>query len=1191
MTEIVGLRFVVQGEDQVIRALREYQKTKENLTRALEQTLNAFDKGERRLQRFAKELDIGRLPAGTYNKVLDEMARKLSKLSGISAAKAREEIERFNKALKAEQAEQAKQAYDKFVASFDRTYRAALKLAQAQEIVKRAVEAGVVSAGEGAAVLEQYAARLESTASSAELLRKQQQRIAEAYNKLAGAVDEGVRKAQEFARAQETVRKAVEAGIITEEEGAETLRKLKEKLDGTARSAEALAREKERLARAFNPVLVAQLTFERRQADLKRALELGILTMDQYEAKLNEMRMAFSQIGGDALKAKHFVNQFGDVVHLAGQKTNKYGLVIQQVGYQVSDFFVQVQSGTNVFVAFGQQATQLLGLIPGVIGAVSGISVSIATMILAFWSRSRAATEQAKKLEEAYNGVGSALRRIESADITSPAREFLFIAQQTRKEFENILGLIERAGTRDLQRGLQDAVKPFESALEAWDRSIQRAIERWVNRSGLVPGLGALGSVDAETRAAVLAGVSRVRAAVEAIPPEGVDTLGLESYRQLLAVVSSLKRIQGETREELQRTFVVELKRLEAMRLLTPEVETLLAKLAEELGFTETINELLRQRTDLYRQEQEAIQKRVDALKEPLSKLIDETNTRSRLLELVQSGLTFSEAETQLARERELAELKVLAAKGRSIALDAALTAQERAMGAAIERRAQLAIEQLEAAERLKQLEQDRLKLIEWQNETTKLLEQQLAALVAQNAERSRLLQLLAEGNTLERARAIYAEEARQAELDRIEAMAQAVLESANATDEMRAIARATLEATAAARGLSMVFSDVAAQVYEIPEALRQALALISAMQGRLRSEMFESVERGATLAALRAGASIEDARLRGEIARIRAESAERIGLLLKGGEGMNSPLVRLERQQTEQLIQNAIRASQENAEISALIAAQRGGGGGGGGGTVQTLADIVAGLEEQIVREQELLRLSERQRIERELYYQIVDQLRRQGVVYSDEAVRQAAAILAAQKQITEEIRRQQQMTEWLANSFTDLWMGALQGADAFRQALANILRQLAQMLANAAFKSILTGTGFGQGLAGALSVLVTPSAKGNVFLGGNVVPFATGGVIGSPILFPMQGGRVGLMGEAGPEAIMPLRRGRDGRLGVAAQSAVALDVRVSVDDDGRLQAYVRNVSRDTLREATPAIVRTSVAATYRANSERRMR
>ena len=57
---------------------------------------------------------------------------------------------------------------------------------------------------------------------------------------------------------------------------------------------------------------------------------------------------------------------------------------------------------------------------------------------------------------------------------------------------------------------------------------------------------------------------------------------------------------------------------------------------------------------------------------------------------------------------------------------------------------------------------------------------------------------------------------------------------------------------------------------------------------------------------------------------------------------------------------------------------------------------------------------------------------------------------------------------------------------------------------------------------------------ADGGVIQGGSIKPYAKGGVVAAPTLFPMAGGDIGLMGEAGPEAIMPLKRGSDGRLGV---------------------------------------------------------
>lgn len=67
-----------------------------------------------------------------------------------------------------------------------------------------------------------------------------------------------------------------------------------------------------------------------------------------------------------------------------------------------------------------------------------------------------------------------------------------------------------------------------------------------------------------------------------------------------------------------------------------------------------------------------------------------------------------------------------------------------------------------------------------------------------------------------------------------------------------------------------------------------------------------------------------------------------------------------------------------------------------------------------------------------------------------------------------------------------------------------------------------------------------VLPNAKGNAFgPGGRVSFFAKGDVFGSPTLFGYGAGRLGILGEAGEEAVMPLTRGRDGKLGVAAQGA----------------------------------------------------
>lgn len=103
-----------------------------------------------------------------------------------------------------------------------------------------------------------------------------------------------------------------------------------------------------------------------------------------------------------------------------------------------------------------------------------------------------------------------------------------------------------------------------------------------------------------------------------------------------------------------------------------------------------------------------------------------------------------------------------------------------------------------------------------------------------------------------------------------------------------------------------------------------------------------------------------------------------------------------------------------------------------------------------------------------------------------------------------------------------------AIDGKNSFADFAESFLINIAKMIAQAAvLKAVSSPTG---GLFG-----LFPSANGNVFSGGNIVPFATGGVVTSPTFFPMANG-TGLMGEAGPEAVLPLDRDASGKLGVKA-------------------------------------------------------
>ena len=116
------------------------------------------------------------------------------------------------------------------------------------------------------------------------------------------------------------------------------------------------------------------------------------------------------------------------------------------------------------------------------------------------------------------------------------------------------------------------------------------------------------------------------------------------------------------------------------------------------------------------------------------------------------------------------------------------------------------------------------------------------------------------------------------------------------------------------------------------------------------------------------------------------------------------------------------------------------------------------------------------------------------------------------------------------------------------FQELAASILSDLARIALRAAIIGPIT-----QMLGGLFPGF--KFANGGVFAANGIVPYAMGGIVDRPTLFPFaNGGTIGtgLMGEAGPEAIMPLRRGADGRLGVTSSQAGIVNVTVNVDASG---------------------------------------
>lgn len=96
-------------------------------------------------------------------------------------------------------------------------------------------------------------------------------------------------------------------------------------------------------------------------------------------------------------KADTAVTKTGAAAEKAAPKMRAFGAGAQAVGYQVQDFVVQVQSGTSVFVAFGQQASQLAGALgPGgaVLGAVIALGAAVGGVLYKSMGNAKLSAEE-----------------------------------------------------------------------------------------------------------------------------------------------------------------------------------------------------------------------------------------------------------------------------------------------------------------------------------------------------------------------------------------------------------------------------------------------------------------------------------------------------------------------------------------------------------------------------------------------------------------------------------------------------------------------------------------------------------------------------------------------------------------------------------------------------------------------------
>lgn len=121
------------------------------------------------------------------------------------------------------------------------------------------------------------------------------------------------------------------------------------------------------------------------------------------------------------------------------------------------------------------------------------------------------------------------------------------------------------------------------------------------------------------------------------------------------------------------------------------------------------------------------------------------------------------------------------------------------------------------------------------------------------------------------------------------------------------------------------------------------------------------------------------------------------------------------------------------------------------------------------------------------------------------------------------------------LGVNFGSTLISAFEGVAFQGKKASEIFKTFASSLSRQAFRSAVAPLGglLNTAVSGLFS---TASQAGSP--SSSIIPFARGGVVDGPTLFPFKNNRMGLMGEAGREAILPLARGSDGKLGVRSSA-----------------------------------------------------
>ena len=271
------------------------------------------------------------------------------------------------------------------------------------------------------------------------------------------------------------------------------------------------------------------------------------------QSKIMKLGAQMKQEAVFAEQLSKATNRAGTAMQQTGRRTNQLGVLMQQSGYQIGDFAIQVQSGTNYMVAFGQQATQLVGTFAmlakstRMIALFSGLGIAlpILTAIGAYFIRAK---DNADSANGSFEDVKQTLQELSDIDKgLGIGSDMVSNADVAITKFTSILTIMRNIQAVRLSEQLAEPLDALREEFKEFSRQVQYAA------------------------------ISQTEA------PE-FKILGFEDQSRAIQAFQILADIQGKTKEELQDSVVQQTLFLRGSGLLTEEVKKILATYGDVVG-------------------------------------------------------------------------------------------------------------------------------------------------------------------------------------------------------------------------------------------------------------------------------------------------------------------------------------------------------------------------------------------------------------------------------------------------------------------------------------------------------------------------------------------------------------------------------------------------------------------------------